>query len=122
MHKRKLQVAESIVPVVHPGERLRAELNLYHVTQQEFAATLGISYQRLNGILNGLRSITPDTALLLSKVFSTTAATWLQYQMEYDLAQALAHIKPDPALDKRIADLKTKLAKSSRYFGKLISA
>lgn len=116
MHKRRLQslINAGELRATHPGVLLRAELTRYNITQQEFASTLGISYQRLNGILNGLRSVTPDTALLLSKVFDIAAATWLQQQMYYDLALALAKESPDTAMLKRVADLKSKISKSEK--------
>lgn len=116
MLKRRLQNQENNneVHTTHPGVLLRAELTRYHITQQEFANTLGISYQRLNGILNGLRSVTPETALLLSKVFDISAATWLQQQMYYDLSLALAKEVKDPALLKRVSELKSKFQKPEK--------
>lgn len=42
------------------------------VTQTELAERMEIPFQRVNSLVNGRRSITPDTALRLAKVFETT--------------------------------------------------
>ena len=38
--------------------------------------------------MNTKAGISPDMAIQLSKVFGSTAETWLQMQLAYDLAQA----------------------------------
>jgi addiction module HigA family antidote len=43
------------------------------LTQAELARRLGVSYPRLNEIIKGRRSVTPDTALRLSRCYSTPA-------------------------------------------------
>jgi addiction module HigA family antidote len=59
------------------------------ITQVEIAERLGISFQRLNAIANGRRSVTPDTALRLSRVFGTSAAFWLNLQQARDVYEAM---------------------------------
>ena len=39
-------------------------------------------------IVNGKRSVTPDTALRLSRYLGPGAAFWLNLQSQYDLAMA----------------------------------
>ena len=73
----------------HPGEILWEEfLKPLGITQKDFAQRLGISLQRLNGIIRGKRSVTAETALLLSQTFGTTPEFWLGMQCSYDLAKA----------------------------------
>ncbi|GAG06903.1 unnamed protein product, partial [marine sediment metagenome] len=50
-----------------------------------FAKDLKVPTNRITGILNQTRAITPDTALRLAEYFGTTAKFWLNLQMEYDL-------------------------------------
>lgn len=42
----------------------------------------------LNNLVNEKASISPVMAIRLSKAFGSTAETWLQMQLAFDLAQA----------------------------------
>jgi addiction module HigA family antidote len=55
------------------------------VTQTELARLLNVSYPRLNEIIKGRRSVTPDTALRLSRVLGMSADFWLGLQQDWDL-------------------------------------
>jgi len=59
------------------------------VTQTELAQRLGVSYPRLNEIVRGRRSVTPDTALRLAQVLGISADFWLGLQQDWDLWHAL---------------------------------
>jgi antitoxin HigA-1 len=77
-------------PPTHPGELLRYEfLEPLGMTQKELAGRIGVSYPRVNEIINGKRGITADSALRLSQLFGTTAEFWLTGQMLWDLWHAL---------------------------------
>jgi addiction module HigA family antidote len=70
---------------VHPGEVLREEcLEPLGISQTEAAERLGISYPRLNEVVNGRRSVTPDTALRLARLFDTEPEFWLNLQQSHD--------------------------------------
>lgn len=72
-----------------PGEMLVEEfLKPLRMTQVELANRIGVSYVRLNEIVNGKRGITPSTALRLAKVFGTTPDFWLSGQLALDLYRA----------------------------------
>ena len=73
----------------HPGEILR-ELCLVplKLTVTEAAASLDVSRNTLSAILNGRAGISPEMAIRLSIAFDTTAESWLQQQMHYDLWRA----------------------------------
>jgi len=60
-----------------------------HLTQTELARRLGVSYPRLNEIIKGRRSVTPDTALRLSRVLGMSADFWLGLQQDWDLWHAM---------------------------------
>lgn len=77
-------------PPVHPGEVLVEEfLKPLGISQVELAERLDISFQRVNAIANERRSVTPDTALRLAKVFGTSPAFWLNLQQARDLYDAM---------------------------------
>jgi len=59
------------------------------LTQAELARRLGVSYPRLNEIIKGRRSVTPDTALRLSHVLGMPADFWLGLQQDWDLWHAM---------------------------------
>ena len=76
-------------PPIHPGEALREDfLPELGLTQEAFAAHLGVSFRRVNEILNEKRPVTLDTALRLGFFFGQSAAFWLNMQVAYDLYQA----------------------------------
>ena len=78
----------------HPGEILR-ELCLkpLGLTVTQAAAALGVSRKTLSGILNGHAGISPEMAVRLSLAFSTTAESWMNQQVQYDLWHAERHRK-----------------------------
>jgi addiction module HigA family antidote len=73
----------------HPGEVLR-ELCLkpLGLTVTEAARALGVSRKTLSGILNERAGISPEMAVRLSLAFDTTAESWLNQQVQYDLWHA----------------------------------
>lgn len=88
---------------VHPGEMLLEEfLKPLGMTQSAFAVRLGVSFPRLNEVINARRSVTPDTALRLARVTGMSADFWLGLQQDWDLWHALrseaadeiAHLEP----------------------------
>lgn len=77
-------------PPTHPGEMLLEEfLKPLGINQTQFAQRLGVSYPRLNQIVRGKRSVTPDTALRLAQVTGMSADFWLGLQLDWDLWHAL---------------------------------
>ncbi len=77
-------------PPTHPGEMLLEEfLKPLAMTQTHLAERIGVSYPRINEIINGKRGITPDTALRLSKLLGTSPEFWLNGQRNWDLWHAL---------------------------------
>jgi addiction module HigA family antidote len=52
------------------------------------AAALGVSRKTLSAILNGRAGISPEMAIRLSLAFNTTAESWLNLQVQYDLWHA----------------------------------
>jgi antitoxin HigA-1 len=78
----------------HPGEVLR-ELCLepLNLTVTAAAQALGVSRKTLSRILNGRSGISAEMAVRLSMAFDTSAESWLNQQVQYDLWQAEQHRK-----------------------------
>ena len=69
----------------HPGEMLLEEfLKPLDISQSAFAIQLGVSFPRLNEVINAKRSVTPDTALRLAQVTGMSADFWLGLQQDWD--------------------------------------
>jgi addiction module HigA family antidote len=76
------------LPNVHPGEVLMEEfLEPLQISQNRLAREIGVPPRRINEIVLGKRSVTPDTALRLSRYFGTSSRFWLGLQMDYDLEE-----------------------------------
>ncbi|MEY4517818.1 MAG: hypothetical protein RLZZ499_417 [Cyanobacteriota bacterium] len=77
-------------PPTSPGEMLREEfLEPMGLTQRQLADAIGVSYQRVNELINGKRGITTSTALRLAKYFNTSPDFWLNMQRATDIYQVL---------------------------------
>ena len=101
-----MRLPKNRVPT-HPGEVLLEEfVKPLEISQTELAEWIGVSYPRLNEIINGKRGITPDTALRLQQVFGADAQFWLNLQLVWDLfhakhsenAREIERIRRHPAL------------------------
>jgi addiction module HigA family antidote len=87
-------------PPTHPGEVLVEDyLKPLGMTQVELAERICVTFQRVNAIANRRRSITPDTALRLAKLFGTSPDFWLNLQQGWDLYSA-TNSKNAAVLDK----------------------
>ncbi len=74
---------------IHPGEVLLEEmLKPMGISQYQLAKTIGVPARRINEIVHGKRSITPDTGLRLSRAFGLSPSFWLTLQSRYDLEVA----------------------------------
>ncbi len=74
----------------HPGVILLEEFIQPHgLTITRAAELLKMDRQRLDAVIHGRRSVTPDTALRLERLFGASAAFWLNLQQVYDLWHAM---------------------------------
>lgn len=88
---------------VSVGEMITEEFILpLGITQGELASAMGVSRRTVNELCTNKRSITVDTALILSKVFGNTPDFWLNLQQRNDLWNALH----SPNRMKRIEQVK----------------
>jgi addiction module HigA family antidote len=76
---------------IHPGEILKEQVEELGMSARALAVRLGVPTNRVTGVLNETRSITPGTALRLAKLFGggqDGARFWLNLQQAYDLRRA----------------------------------
>ena len=82
----------------HPGRFLQKYfLTPLGLTQTEAAQRLGISRRRLNEVIQGHRTLTPDTAIRFALLFGGDTAFWLQLQSAHDCYHAWKQWQPQAA-------------------------
>jgi addiction module HigA family antidote len=79
-------MTKKILDPIHPGEILMEEfLKPMGISQYRLAKDINVPARRINEIVQGKRSITPDTALRLSRFFGLSERFWTNLQARYDL-------------------------------------
>ena len=77
---------------VHPGKILKRELTARGLSANQLALSLRVPSGRITSLINGKRSVTPETALRLARYFGNSAEFWLNLQTRYDLVTTEAEI------------------------------
>jgi addiction module HigA family antidote len=77
---------------VHPGRILKRELKARELSANQLALALRVPSGRITSLINGKRSVTPETALRLARYFGNSAQFWLNLQTRYDLLTTEAEI------------------------------
>lgn len=73
----------------HPGEILLEDFLIpKKMSQVELARKMHVPIQRVNTLINGKRDVSPETAILLSRVLETSPEFWMNLQITRDLAAA----------------------------------
>jgi antitoxin HigA-1 len=87
----------------HPGAVLREDvLPAIEMSQTELAMRLKVSRLSVSDLLHEKRSLSPDMALRIAKLFGTSPESWLRMQAALDLWEItqdpgrLAGVKPLP--------------------------
>ena len=74
---------------MHPGEVLKElYLDPLDMGAIAFARRLDVPRTRIERLVKGETSVTPDTALRLARAFNTTPAYWMNMQTNYDMSVA----------------------------------
>jgi addiction module HigA family antidote len=68
----------------HPGALLKEILPATGKTKVEIAGMLGISRQHLYDIMSERKSVSPEVAVRLGKLFGDGAGVWVRMQAAYD--------------------------------------
>ena len=83
------EASERKLSPIHPGEILNEEFLLpMNISQYRLAKSIGVDPRRIHAIVHGERSITAETALLLSRFFGNSREFWMGLQSQYDLDMA----------------------------------
>ena len=92
---------------ITPGEILLMEfLKPLGISQSRLARDLNVPIRRVNDIVRGKRTITPDTALRLAVYFNMTPEFWMNLQSHYDLKIAKQNLLPKIERSVRPAEKK----------------
>jgi len=81
---------------IHPGEILLEEFLIpLEISQNKLANDMNVPPRRINEIVHGLRSVTADTDLRLSRALGTSEGFWLGLQADYDLEEKKSEIRSE---------------------------
>jgi addiction module HigA family antidote len=77
------------IKATHPGVILEYMLKVQGSNMNQLSTATRMPTSRINKIVHGTRSISPDTALRLERYFGDGlgATYWLRLQADYDLAK-----------------------------------
>lgn len=102
-------MAEELKPFYNPGpgDIIRDAMEELGWQQSDLSEITGLTEKTVNQIINNKQGITPETAVLLGKAFSTSAEMWLNLDAKYQLRK-----RQDSNLDKeRLAEKKAAMRK-----------
>lgn len=87
------------IPLTHPGKILLEDyLKPMGISQYQLAKAMGVPQIRISEIVRRKRSISPATALKLSRCLGMSDQFWIGLQAEYDMR--LARRESEKDLDK----------------------
>ena len=88
---------------IHPGEILLEDfMKPMGISARQLAADIDVPPSRISELVNGIRPITPDTALRLGLFFNMEARFWLNLQTEYDMRMTERQSRDDMAARIRV--------------------
>lgn len=94
---------------MHPGEVLSVlYLGPLGMGAIAFARRLGVPRTRVERLVKGVTSVTPDTAMRLARALNTTPAYWMNMQANYDMAAASKKVdvsRIEPLVAPEIAEM-----------------
>ncbi len=73
---------------LHPGRTIAKALDKEGLTQKSLSERMGITEKHLSFIINGVASITSDTALLLENALGGSASFWMNLEKEYQITKS----------------------------------
>jgi HTH-type transcriptional regulator / antitoxin HigA len=73
---------------VHPGEILEERLEVFGLTQAEFARRSGLTTKLVSEIISGKNPVSPVTARAIAPVVGLQPIVWLNLQSEWSLFEA----------------------------------
>lgn len=89
-------MAQQFIDIPHIGEVLQEEfLEPLGLSQNALANAINVPPNRINAIIRGLRSITADTDLRLTKYFGLSKGYFLRLQNNFELLASERTIESD---------------------------
>ena len=84
-------IANNLTPAypTHPGEVVKDEIEYRKISQRKLAEQTGIPYKMLNDILNGRRSMTTATAMMLEAALGVPTDSLMRLQLTSPLWNGL---------------------------------
>ena len=76
-----------------------------NISQYRLAKAIGVDTRRVHAIVNGERSISAETALLLSRYFGNSAEFWMGLQSQFDLE--VAEVRHAQRLNRVVSHVQT---------------
>ncbi|MFP4420792.1 MAG: HigA family addiction module antitoxin [Desulfococcaceae bacterium] len=77
---------------IKPGEILKEDfMEPLGISMNQLSRDLSVPPNRIGEMVNGRRSISPDTALRLERYFGVESQFWLNLQTEHDLRTRNSH-------------------------------
>lgn len=74
----------------HPGEVIKDEVEYRSISQRKLAEQLGMPYKVLNDLLNGRRTLTVTTAMMIEAALDIPADSLMRLQLKYNMHRAAA--------------------------------
>lgn len=94
------------IPLTFPGKILLEDyLKPMGISQYRLAKAMGVPQIRISEIVRGKRSITPATALRLSRCLGMSDQFWIGLQAEYDMRVARRESAKDLEQVERLVTL-----------------
>jgi len=87
--------ANDMIPgdVFHPSEIIKDEMEAQGIKQIDLVKESGFNKSFISLLLQGKRNITTSLALVLEKVLTVKAETWIRIQKNYELHKELIELK-----------------------------
>lgn len=97
-------LANNLTPFepTHPGELIKDELEVNHLSQARLAESIGTSPSLINEIIKGKRSVNTEMALLIEAALNIPADLLLNLQTAYNMQTA----KSDALFMKRLSSIR----------------
>lgn len=90
-------------PPKRPGEVLMREyFEPMGLSQAAFARRIRWTWDRVNKLVSGKRSVTAETALVLAEALGTPPEFWMDIQRDWDLWLARRKRRPGKAVSSKV--------------------
>lgn len=86
----------------HPGEVIKDEIEYRNISQRALAEQIGMPYKALNDLLNGRRTLTTATAMMIEAALDIPAESLMRLQLKYNMQ----HVSSDKSFMERLSRIR----------------